>query len=177
MVRIHLLALLIGGIVSPGAEIQAGWRGRDAGSWPLAGEETVAEARAEADSLGVAVLVHEPGVPDSLTQSEVRRVFLLRQRFWPDGSPVAPVNLPASSPIRETFSNLILGQSTRDLAEYWKDLYFHGTQPPPVLDSEQAVLLYVSRTRGGIGYVSSAFLDRVSLPPDVRVAGTWNSGG
>jgi len=125
----------------------------------------------------VAVLVHEEEGLGALDPSQIRRVFLLRQRFWGDGTPAAPVNLPAASPLRESFSRLVLGQSTRDLAEYWKDLYFHGTQPPPVLDSEEAVLLYVARTPGGIGYVSLSFLDAVSLPSDVRVAWEWLAGG
>lgn len=94
-------------------------------------------------------------VPDSVAStSEVRRIFLLRQRFWPGGRPIAPVNLPARSPLREIFSRRVLGTSPQNLADYWNDLYFHGTQPPPVLESEAAVLLYVARTPGAIGYVS-----------------------
>jgi len=125
----------------------------------------------------VAVLVHEGASARDLEPAQIRRVFLLRQRFWSDGIPAAPVNLPASSPLRESFSRLVLGQSTRDLADYWKDLYFHGTQPPPVLDSEEAVLLYVARTAGGVGYVSVSFLGTVTLPASVRVAGVWEVGG
>jgi ABC-type phosphate transport system substrate-binding protein len=168
MVLLHLIALLIGAGSPLGAEV------RD-----LGGAESVHVAtpfETPRDSAGVAVLVHgEEGAGD-LDPSQIRRIFLLRQRFWSDGTPVAPVNLPAASPLRETFSRLVLGQSTRDLAEYWKDLYFHGTQPPPVLDSEEAVLLYVTRTRGGIGYVSLSFLSGISLPPSVRVVGEWGGG-
>ena len=82
---------------------------------------------------------------------------------------MAPVNLPATSALRDEFSHLVLGQSARGLAEYWKDLYFHGTQPPPVLDSEEAVVLFVSRTAGAIGYVSLDFLRNAPLPQGVRV--------
>jgi ABC-type phosphate transport system substrate-binding protein len=163
MVLLHLVALLIGALSPPDSEIP-----------DLGGEKSVQVA---APLAGVAVLVHGEEVTGELDPSEIRRIFLLRQRFWSDGTPVAPVNLPAASPLRETFSRLVLGQSTRDLAEYWKDLYFHGTQPPPVLDSEEAVLLYVARTRGAIGYVSLSFLSGVSLPSGVRVVGEWVVGG
>jgi len=176
MVSVHLFALLIGGLLVPGAEALDGSLSQ--GFPPAAPETLDSRGRAQlADSGSVAVLVHEPGIPDQLDPAGIRRIFLLRQRFWPDGSVVAPVNLPADSPIRESFSRLVLGQSTRDLAEYWKDLYFHGTQPPPVLDSEEAVVLYVSRTPGGIGYVSQRFLDRFPPPSGVRVVGSWPPGG
>ncbi len=165
MVLLHLVALLIGALSPSDSEIP-----------DLGGERSV-QVAAPRDSAGVAVLVHGEEVAGDLDPSQIRRIFLLRQRFWSDGTPVAPVNLPAASPLRETFSRLVLGQSTRDLAEYWKDLYFHGTQPPPVLDSEEAVLLYVTRTRGGIGYVSLSFLSGVSLPSSVRVVGEWGVGG
>jgi len=197
MVLLHLVALLIGALGPTDGEVPdlgggtcvqtaASAGGVSAETYGSEGREVggglnvrfgqaVVEPGLQ-DSTGVAVLVHqEPGTGD-LEASQIRRVFLLRQRFWSDGTPVAPVNLPASSPLRETFSRLVLGQSTRDLAEYWKDLYFHGTQPPPVLDSEEAVLLYVARTRGGIGYVSLAFLNDHALPAEVRVAEEWVEG-
>lgn len=179
MVLLHLVALLIGGLAAPDAE--APGLPRDA-LVPRAvmsgggGQGSAGQLAPTVDSGGVAVIVHEGTGPEDLGAAQIRRIFLLRQRFWSDGAPVAPVNLPAASALREEFSRLVLGQSTRDLAEYWKDLYFHGTQPPPVLDSEEAVLLYVSRTDGAIGYVSLSFLSGVSLPPGVRVVRVWDSG-
>ena len=115
---------------------------------------------------GVCVLANLNGdvpVPDLET---VRRVFLLRQRFWPDGSAAHPVNLPASSELREAFSVAAFGQAVRDMAAYWIERYFHGTRPPPTLASEAAVLLFLERTPGGVGYVSEAMA--ADLPPGVR---------
>jgi hypothetical protein len=104
-------------------------------------------------------VVGHPAVPDArLDAGEVRRIYLLRRRFWRDGSPVHPVNLPAASPARVAFSRTVLGRTPRQLGDYFNDLYFHGTRPPPVLDSERAVLLYVARVRGAVGYVSAAAL-------------------
>ncbi len=105
------------------------------------------------------VLVANASVPVSaIDVREARRIFLLRQRFWPHGQRIAPVNLPATSPLRRDFSERLLGRSVRDMSEYWNDLYFHGTEPPPVLESERAVLLYVVRTAGAIGYVRAGTL-------------------
>jgi ABC-type phosphate transport system substrate-binding protein len=111
------------------------------------------------DGAAPLVVVAHARVPDArLDAGEVRRIFLLRRRFWRDGSRIRPVNLPAASPTRLSFSRTVLGSPPRELADYFNDLYFHGTRPPPVLESERAVLLYVARTPGAVGYVPAAAL-------------------
>jgi hypothetical protein len=114
----------------------------------------------------VCVVANLPGDPPDPDVELVRRIFQLRQRFWPDGTPAHPVNLPAASPVRETFSQAVFGESVQDMAAYWNERYFHGTRPPPSLGSEQAVLLYVARTRGGVGYVKAGAAD--ALPDGVK---------
>lgn len=131
-----------------------------------AGGAAQAPARAESPAPSVVVIVNATVPARALTRAEVRRIFLLRERFWSDGRSLAPVNGPAGSPLRESFSRAVLGGPTRSFATYWNDLYFHGTSPPPTLESEQAVLLYVGRTAGAIGYVSDSTAAR--LPPEVR---------
>ena len=120
------------------------------------------------------VLVANPGASaETWDRAEARRVWLLRRRFWRDGTRIVPVNLPASSPVRDAFSRAVLRRPARELAAYWNDLWFHGTAPPPVLPSERAVLLFVSRTRGAVGYVTrDAYLaaaDPADPAPAVRV--------
>jgi len=104
------------------------------------------------------VIVNADVRVSSVDAREARRIFLLRRRFWPGGRVIAPVNLPAASPLRRDFSVTLLGRTVRELTEYWNDLYFHGTEPPPVLESERAVILYVARTPGAIGYVYASTL-------------------
>lgn len=99
------------------------------------------------------VVAHIPEDTLGTNVTLVRRIFLMRQRFWPDGTPARPVNLPASSPIRERFSLAVLQASVRDLTSYWDERYFHGTRPPVSVASEEAVLLFVARTKGAVGYV------------------------
>jgi hypothetical protein len=112
------------------------------------------------------VVANLPGNPPDADVELVRRIFELRQRFWPDGTPAHPVNLPAASPVRERFSQAVLGESVKDMAGYWNERYFHGTKPPPSLGSQQAVLLYVARTKGGVGYVQAD--SAAALPEGVR---------
>jgi hypothetical protein len=115
----------------------------------------------------VAVVVHV-SVRDSVDRATVRRVFLARQRFWGDGSPARPVNQGARSGVRDLFSHRVLGGPTQDFSDYWNDLWFHGTAPPPTLASDQAVLLFVARTRGAIGYVTAR--SARAPPAGVRIA-------
>ena len=110
-------------------------------------------ARIATAQVAVAVVVH-PAVEDSIDVAALRRLFLARQRFWSDGTPVRPVNQGPRSAVRTRFTREALGGRVQDYTEYWNDLWFHGTAPPPTLASDQAVLLFVARTPGAIGYVS-----------------------
>jgi len=103
----------------------------------------------------IAVIVNTDAPVVSLTRDDVRRIYLLRTRFWRGGTRIAAANLASSSPLRDAFSRAVLGQSAHELAAYWNDLYFHGTLPPPTVESEAAMLLYVARTPGAIGYVTA----------------------
>jgi len=126
-----------------------------------------AAAPAPGDAAPALVVVAHPGVSaPRLDRAEVRRIWLLRRRFWSDGTRIVPVNLPAASPVRDAFSRAMLGRSARDLADYWNDLYFHGTAPPPVVPSERAALLFVARTRGAVAYVTHAAWDAAQAGPD-----------
>ncbi|HEX6558769.1 MAG TPA: hypothetical protein VF021_04885 [Longimicrobiales bacterium] len=114
----------------------------------------------------IAVIVNPGAGIDSIDIPTMRRIYLARQQNWHNGTRTRPVNLPAASELRAQFSQRVLERSARSLAAYWNDLYFHGTQPPPVLESERAVLLYVQRTSGAVGYVSLAAAQAAS---DIRI--------
>ncbi len=124
---------------------------------------------APADDDAIVVVANADVPVSTLAPRDARRIFLLRERFWPHGQRIAPVNLPASSPLRRDFSVKLLGRSVREMSEYWNDMYFHGTQPPAVLDSERAVLLYVARTPGAIGYIRAGTLRADPDRDDLKV--------
>jgi hypothetical protein len=48
-------------------------------------------------------------------------------------------------------------------------MYFHGVLPPHVLESEEAVVLFVNSTPGAIGYISFC-------PPNLRAKIVFASG-
>jgi len=101
-------------------------------------------------------VITAPGVAEHRPSREViSLIFKRKQKYWENGTRIQPVNLPAAHPLRRAFSQNLLGQLPEDMEDYWRERYFHGVLPPHVLESEEAVILFVSSTPGAIGYVST----------------------
>lgn len=111
--------------------------------------------RACADGL---LIVAHPAVTvaSPLTASQVAAIYLLRTPSWPDGHAIVPVNREAASAIRRQFTAVVLQQDNASLALYWNQMHFAGKSPPVVQESEQAVLAFVRRVPGALGYIDAA---------------------
>jgi ABC-type phosphate transport system substrate-binding protein len=114
------------------------------------------------------LIVANPSVGDtaSLTLKDVAAIYLLRVTVWPDGTHIIPVNREVASDIRTEFSTVVLRQDTANLAAYWNEMHFQGKLPPLVQESEPAMLAFVQRVPGAIGYISAA-----TPPIGVKVLG------
>ena len=110
----------------------------------------------------IAVVVGHGSDVRDVTLDTLRELYLRRRRVWPSGNRVIPVNLPADTEVRATFSKRVLGRSPDDLAGYWNRRYFEGVQPPLVLQTPQAVCAYVAVERDAIGYVPLDEVDRAA---------------
>ncbi len=110
----------------------------------------------------IAVIVGASSVVRQLSLDTLRDLYLRRQRVWPTGRRVIPVNLPADDPVRETFSQRVLGRATGDLAGYWNRRYFEGVQPPLVLKTPSAVCAYLAVEPDAVGYVPLEDVDRAA---------------
>lgn len=96
--------------------------------------------------------------------NELRLIFWRKQLYWPMGRRIKPVNLTAEHPLRSQFSQTVLGSLPKKQIDYWNGLYFDGISPPYSVNSEEAVLRYISQTDGAIGYLDACKLDsRVKL--------------
>jgi hypothetical protein len=101
------------------------------------------------------IVVHGDHPEDSIDNRFLGRVFLKKSTTWPDGSPVRPVDQRMDSKVRQRFSEQVLQRSVVAVRTYWQQLIFTGRAvPPPELDSDDAVIRYVLRYRGAVGYVS-----------------------
>jgi len=102
----------------------------------------------------VARKAHHPLSRDALRDIYLKKIYLDHT-----GHPYIPVNLPPDDPLRTAFSGDLFRLSNRQLQDYWNRRYFQGISPPYVLGSQQAVLQFVAKTPGAIGYVSACHLD------------------
>jgi hypothetical protein len=92
-----------------------------------------------------------------LERQFVADVFLKNIREWEDGHSIAPVDLRADSPVRADFSKRVLQRSVGAVRNYWQQRIFAGRGvPPPELDSDAAVIAFVTKNRDAVGYVSAA---------------------
>jgi TonB family protein len=104
----------------------------------------------------VKVIANSSVKVDSISAAELKHVFLEEKNSLADGTHVEPV-LQKSGPVHEAFLQAYLGRSADDLLMHYRTLVFTGRGfTPKALGSDSEVVAYVARTRGAIGYVSSA---------------------
>lgn len=111
------------------------------------------------------LVIGHPGLPfASVSGEELASIYLIKTAHWPGGMQIVPVNREASSPVRARFSELVLRQAPNALAAYWNQMHFKGKLPPLVQESDAAVLAFVQKVPGAIGYIGAG-----SAPVNVKV--------
>ena len=110
-----------------------------------------------ADTAELRIVVHPSNAMRSAAPSFLADAFLKKVTRWPSGETIRPLDQAPSSPVRRLFSRSILKKTVSAVRSYWQQRIFSGRDvPPPELDSDAAVIAYVERNPGAIGYVSSA---------------------
>jgi len=102
------------------------------------------------------VVVNEANPVSSLSRDELSDRFLKKVSSWADGTLVLPVDQAEDAAVRDTFTREILRKSSSAVRAYWQQRIFSGRDIPPLQkDDDAAVLAFVRRNRGAIGYVSA----------------------
>ena len=105
---------------------------------------------------GYRIVVNPSNPVSSLSKNQVSKLFL-EKATWDDGAPVSPVDLLPASPVRQGFSQDVLGLPVTAAVDRIRDAAkASGANPPPSLASDREVLAYVRLKPGAIGYVSLA---------------------
>jgi len=103
---------------------------------------------------GYRIVVNPSNPVSALSKNDVSKLFL-EKSAWDHGTPAAPVDLLAVSPVREGFSKDVLGLSVPEaVARLRESARLAGANPPPAMASDREVLAYVRLKPGAIGYVS-----------------------
>lgn len=114
---------------------------------------------AQAGEVPLAVVVAHGFDGKPPTVGELALIYKRKMLYWENGNRIYPVNLSLDSAWRRDFSLSVLKSLPDAQTQYWNNLYYHGISPPHVLLSEEAVLRFVSETKGAIGYVSACAAD------------------
>ena len=102
------------------------------------------------------VIVNKANPVTQLTKKQVSNYFLKKQKKWPDKSNVIPVDLSSKSSVRASFSRDIHKKSTSQVRAFWQQSIFAGKATPPrELPDDAAVVSYIKKFKGAIGYISS----------------------
>jgi len=99
------------------------------------------------------VIAHPEVGIDKLDQQQLKNIYLLKQNSWPDGTPVIPLNLPATSKQRSLFFEKVLKLDMQTAANIWLQMHYRGRQPPHVVSSPQTAVTFTSRVKGAISYI------------------------
>jgi hypothetical protein len=101
------------------------------------------------------IIVHPEGPAREVDRRFLAQAFLKNVSQWRGGETIRPVDLRANSRTREKFSGAVVRRPVAAVKNYWQQRIFSGRGvPPPEVESDEDVVRYVLKHRGGVGYVS-----------------------
>jgi hypothetical protein len=122
--------------------------------WIAGSASTSARADTTAPEFFVVVNARNPS--SSVDREFLSDAFLKRTTRWSNGVAIRPADQRPDAPVRHAFSKVVLKRSVAAVRNYWQQRIFSGKDiPPPELESDAAVMHYVAKYEGGVGYVSS----------------------
>lgn len=103
------------------------------------------------------VIVVNPANTNAIDAKQIKRIFLGKDKKFPDGSESIPVNQLQESTLRQEFDESVLGRSSSQVSAYWSKLVFTGKGiPPKEVTSDAQVIDLVSKNPSVIGYVNKS---------------------
>ena len=116
--------------------------------------------RGNADAQDVALIMHKGNVnPGSLSEKEIKEVFLGQKTRWEDNSVIRFV-IYTEENVLLAFLKSYVKKTPIQYNNYWKKLVFSGKGiMPKMFDDSQKVLDFVSNTEGAISFVSAKDVD------------------
>jgi ABC-type phosphate transport system substrate-binding protein len=103
------------------------------------------------------VVIVNPSVAGAnMHRSDLAAVFLRKATRWGAGGQAVPIDQSGTSPVRNAFSQAVLGMPVATAVQYWQKQMFAASplRPPPVKGSDAEVIAFVEKTAGAVGYVS-----------------------
>lgn len=121
-------------------------------------------------AVAIEVVTHHQVIDHSLTKSQLRRIYTMRQLYWSDNSAISVFVLPSQHELHQRFAKERLQIFPYQLNRIWHKLTYSGLGvAPTVVDSEQELIQAVLKTPGAIGYIDDTTLSKVEQYQDENV--------
>jgi ABC-type phosphate transport system substrate-binding protein len=92
----------------------------------------------------------------SISTTQLRRIYTMRQSKWPNGTTIVVFVLPSKHPNHQKFCKDTLRLFPYQLDRIWNKLTFSGLGVSPIkVNSEIELIRAVQATSGAIGYVEN----------------------
>ncbi|WP_234968920.1 hypothetical protein [Thiomicrospira sp. ALE5] len=99
------------------------------------------------------VLIVNKADVESLSATELARIYQMRQQVWPSGQTISVYRLPSGHPVHKTFVMEALKMPSEQLDQTWSRLIFSGRgSPPELVRTEEEMVRAVLSTPGAVGY-------------------------
>lgn len=109
----------------------------------------------------LAIIVHPSNSMSDVSAGDVARIFLGKDRFFPNDEKIDSVDQPVGSPMRNKFYSSIVKKSESKVQQYWAKLKFSGKgRPPKSMGNDAAVKAFVAKNPNAIGYIDKKAMDR-----------------
>lgn len=109
---------------------------------------------------GGVVIVHPESGVATLSVKQTRSIFLGKSSKFPGGKKAIAIHQHEGTPSHIEFAEKVLGKNQSQLKSYWTKLVFSGKGlPPKSVADDLAVIDFVEKTPGAVGYVGSSVVD------------------
>lgn len=97
----------------------------------------------------------------SMTQKQVKEVFMGRSRSLPNGSFALPLD---HHELRSDFYQSLTNRPIEQINAYWARIMFSGQASPPIkLPDSRAIIKVVTDNKGAIGYIDATHVKENKL--------------
>ncbi|HCM47204.1 MAG TPA: hypothetical protein DIS98_06780 [Colwellia sp.] len=110
----------------------------------------------------IEVITHPQVAESSLTKSQLRRIYTMRQLRWSDNSAISVFVLPSRHNIHKRFAKERLQIFPYQLNRIWYKLTYSGLGvAPTIVASQEELIQAVNKTPGAIGYISDTVVTKI----------------
>ena len=104
----------------------------------------------------VAVIVNKANT-SVISDSEIGRIFLGKNKKFSSGEKVKPANLKSGDDIRSGFEKKVLGKNSQQIKAYWSKLIFSGkAKPLKEVGSAEDAIAFVVANADAIAYIDAS---------------------